>query len=201
MGEDLRPGSGGAFDRALEGMADLQYPRQRSKHMLARDAPGYLQEGEKLLDPAAFGTRGGRAMLLAGLGVMVLTVALPFVVTAAAAGVVFGVGAVLAMVLLAAAVLFFARTYAVVLTDRRLLVFRTDKFGGGVQGIFMAAPRSEVMTDYRRRLGIWSVLSVGYPPVTGNAPLPFDFLGWAPAARSIHLALTAPAGSPEVGTR
>jgi hypothetical protein len=84
----------------------------------------------------------------------------------------------------------FVRGYAVVLTDRRLLVFRTrGVFIAHLRGIFIAAPRGGVSTVFRRRLG-WGVLSVAFAPGTGKAPVEFHFVAaHTLIAESIHLVL------------
>ena len=87
-----------------------------------------------------------------------------------------------------------AHKYAVVLTDRRLLVFRwSGIFMGHIQDIFIAAARSDVSSDFNSRLG-WGGLNVEFAPATGMSPIRLDF--WSvdrQIAWSIQHALAATA--------
>jgi len=87
-----------------------------------------------------------------------------------------------------------AHKYAVVLTDRRLLVFRwSGMFMGHIRDIFIAAARSDVSSDFNSRLG-WGGLNVEFAPATGMSPIRLDF--WSvdrQIAWSIHHALATAA--------
>ena len=62
-----------------------------------------------------------------------------------------------------------------VLTDRRLLVFRWRGLViGHLRGVFVAVPRSDVSTGFTSRLGL-ARLRVEVAPATGMAPLWLDF--------------------------
>jgi hypothetical protein len=174
---------------------DLARPRL---NRLAEEASGYLDQGETLVSPVAIGTRGGRTALLAGLGAFALAVAVlevtgnrivePGLVTGA-----FLATGALAMVLVPLGWVV-AHKHAVVLTDRRLLVFRWGGvFIGHLRGVCIAIPRSDVPTGFKSRLG-WAGLSVEFAPSTGMAPIQLDF--WSvdgQIARGIHHALATAA--------
>jgi hypothetical protein len=170
---------------------DLARPRFKR---LSGECSAYLDQGETLVTPVAVGTRGGRAALVAGLGVFGLAVALmevagnrigePGLVTG-----LFLAAAALAVVLVALGWVV-AHKHAVVLTDRRLLVFRSRGLvAGHLRGGFVAVPRSDVSTGFTSRLGL-ARLPVEFAPATGMAPLWLDF--WsvdAQIAWGIHHAL------------
>lgn len=68
-----------------------------------------------------------------------------------------------------------ARKHAVVLTDRRLLVFGwRGMVMGHLRGVFVAVPRSDVSTGFTCRLGLAS-LRVEFAPATGGAPIRLGF--------------------------
>ena len=191
MSEDLGPGFGGALERAPPDLVN-----QRRQRRLARDAAGYLEEGEKLLAPAAFGSQGGGILLLSAVGVLVVLAVTAIVAGSrmgAAADVVFGAAMGLMWLLLLLSIPF-THGCAVVLTDRRLLVFRTGRVSTRVREMVIAVPRSEVSTAFwaYRACG---VLRLGFSPGVGRAPMKPYFWGWGtPAARCIDDALTTTAG-------
>jgi hypothetical protein len=133
-----------------------------------------------------------------GLGVFVLAVAMVEVignrigesgpVTAA-----FAAGGALAVVLVSLGWIV-AHKHAVVLTDRRLLVFRwSGMVIGHIRDVFIAAPRSEVSTDFKKRPG-WGGLCVEFAPWAELAPIRLDF--WSvdrQIAWGIHHALASAA--------
>ena len=174
---------------------DLARPRFKR---LSEESSGYLAEGETLESPVAVCTRGGRVALLAGLGVFALAVAImeiigqrigdPGLVTAALI-----VAGALALVLVPLGWMV-AHKHAMVLTDRRLLVFRwSGIFIGHLREVFIAVPRSDVSTEFRARHG-WAGLSVTFAPATGMAPIQLDF--WSidgQIAGGIHHALATAA--------
>lgn len=175
---------------------DLARPRFKR---LAGESSGYLDRDETLVTPVAVGTRGGRAALVAGLGVFGLAVAMLEVVgnRIGEPGLVTGLflaAAALAVVLVALGWVA-AHKHAVVLTDRRLLVFRwRGLVAGHLRGVFVAVPRSDVSTGFTGRLGL-ARLRVEFAPATGMAPLWLDF--WsvdAQIAWGIHHALASAAG-------
>ncbi len=200
MGEDLGPGFGGALEGAPPGLVGL-----RRQLRLARDAAGYLEEGEKLLAPAAFGAQGGGILLLSAFGVLaaiMVTLVVAGNRMGAAADVVFGAGLALAMLLVVLSVPF-ARGCAVVLTDRRLLVFRTGRLSPRVREMVIAVPRSEVSASLWALQG-YSALSLEFSPAAGRAPMKPYFMGpGTRAARCIDDALATAAGgadaSPQPG--
>jgi hypothetical protein len=174
---------------------DLARPRLKR---LAGESSAYLDEGETLVSPVAICTRGGRAALLAGLGVFALAVAVLEVIgnrigeSGPVTGAFIAVGALaLVLVLLGWVV---AHKHAVVLTDRRLLVFRwSGVFMGHIRDVFIAMPRGDVSTGFKSRLG-WAGLSVEFAPSTGMAPIRLDF--WSvdgQIAGGIHHALASAA--------
>ena len=87
-----------------------------------------------------------------------------------------------------------AHKHAVVLTDRRLLVFRwRGVFVGHLRDVFIAMPRSDVSTGLKSRRG-WAGLRVEFAPATGMAPIRLDF--WSvdmQIAQGIHHALATAA--------
>jgi hypothetical protein len=176
----------------------LARPRLRR---LADESSGHLGEGEKLVTPVAICTRGGRAALFSGLGVFALTLAMLEVTGylgnriggSSLVNAAFIAGGALAVVLMVLGFIV-AHKYAVVLTDRRLLVFRwSGMFMGHIRDIFIAAARSDVSSDFNSRLG-WGGLNVEFAPATGMSPIRLDF--WSvdrQIAWSIHHALGAAA--------
>ena len=185
------------LDTATGASAGWDLARPRLKR-LAGESSGYLDQGETLVSPVAVCTRGGRTALLAGLGVFGLAIAMLEVigyrigdtgpVTAA-----FLAAAALALVLVPLGWIV-AHKHAVVLTDRRLLVFRWNGlFIGHLREVFIAMPRGDVSTDLKSRRG-WASLRVEFAPATGMAPIRLDF--WSvdtQIAQSIHHALATAA--------
>jgi hypothetical protein len=178
--------------------------------MLARDAArtGYLGEGEHLVAPVAHGSRGDLPLALSALSVLVVTLVTGVLLAgvtgvfvadrmgAGAAEVVLLVGMALVIALLLLTIPF-ARGYAVVLTDRRVLVFGASTvFTPRLREIVVAAPRCEVSAAFQSWPG-WGVLRLQFPPAVGNARVRLDFTSpYKQIARSIHLALaTPPAGA------
>jgi hypothetical protein len=170
---------------------DLARPRFKR---LAGECSAYLDQGETLVSPVAICTRGGRAALLAGLGVFGLAVAMLEVIgyrigdTGPVTAAFLAAGA-LALVLVPLGWIV-AHKHAVVLTDRRLLVFRwRGMLIGHLRDVFIAVPRSDVSTGLKSRRG-WAGLRVEFAPATGMAPIRLDF--WsvdAQVAQGIHHAL------------
>lgn len=182
---------------------------QRRQRKLARDAASYLEEGEKLLAPAAFGARRGGILVLSAVGALVVTMVTLVVAgdrMGAAADVVFGAGLALTMLLLLVVAVPFTQGCAVVLTDRRLVVFRTGKFSSRVREMVIAVPRSEVFTAFwglRRpdRGAGYGVLRLAFSPALGRAPMKPYFMAWnAVAAGCIDDALTTPAGGTDAAS-
>jgi hypothetical protein len=175
---------------------DLARPRLKR---LAEESSVYLDEGETLVSPVAICTRGGRATLLAGLGVFALAVAVMEVIgnrigeSGLVTGAFIAAGA-LALVLVPLGWVV-AHKHAVVMTDRRLLVFRwSGVFIGHLRDVCIAVPHSDVSTGFNSRLG-WAGLSVEFAASTGMAPIRLDF--WSVAdrqiAQGIHHALATAA--------
>lgn len=142
---------------------------------------------------------GGRATLLAGLGVFALAVAVLEVAgngvgeSGLVTGAFIAAGA-LALILVPLGWVV-AHKRAVVLTNRRLLVFRwSGVLIGHLREAFIAVPRSDVSTGFKSRLG-WAGLSVEFAPSTGMAPVRLDF--WLAVdqqiARGVHHALATAA--------
>ena len=174
---------------------DLARPRFKR---LAGESSAYLDEGETLATPVAIGTRGGRAALVAGLGIVALAVAVLEAIgnrigeSGLVTGAFIAAGA-LALVLVPLGWVV-AHKHAVVLTDRRSLVFRwSGVFIGHLQDVCIAVPRSDVSTGFTSRLGL-ARLRVEFAPATGMAPLWLDF--WSvdgQIAWGIHHALASAA--------
>jgi hypothetical protein len=174
---------------------DLARPRLKR---LAEESSGYLDQGETLVSPVAICTRGGRAALLAGLGVFGLAIAMLEVIgyrigDAGPVTAAFLAAAALALALVPLGWIV-AHKHAVVLTDRRLLVFRwRGMFIGHLRDVFIAMPRSDVSTGFKSRRG-WAGLRVEFAPATGMAPIRLDF--WSvdtQIAQGIHHALATAA--------
>jgi hypothetical protein len=88
----------------------------------------------------------------------------------------------------------FGRSYAVILTDRRLLLFHMAKisYTQRLRGICLAVPRSEVSSAFKDRQ-VWAVLSLEFSPATGQAPVKLWFMDVHKlGARYNHEALTTP---------
>jgi hypothetical protein len=187
IGVDTVPGASFGWDLA----------RPRFKR-LAGESSGYLDQGETLVSPVAICTRGGRAALLAGLGVLGLAVAILEIIgyrivdTGPVTAAFLAAGA-LALVLVPLGWIV-AHKHAVVLTDRRLLVFRwRGVFIGHLRDVFIAMPRNDVCTGFKSGRG-WAGLRVEFAPATGMAPIRLDF--WSVDARiaqGIHHALATAA--------
>jgi hypothetical protein len=193
MSQNWRVGFDPAFGTSIGW--SLARPRLRR---LAEESSGHLDEGERLVTPVAICTQGGRAALFLGLGVLALTLAMLEVIGNRIGGsslvnAAFIAGGALAVVLVLLG-LIVAHKYAVVLTDRRLLVFRwSGMFMGHIRDIFIAAARSDVSSDFKSRLG-WGGLNVEFAPATGMSPIRLDF--WSvdrQIAWSIHHALATAA--------
>ena len=114
------------------------------------------------MSPGAICIRGGRATLLAGLGVFALAVAVLEVIgnrigeSGLVTGAFIAAGA-LALVLVPLGWVV-AHKHAVALTDRRLLVFRwSGVLSGHLRDVCIAVPRSDVSTGFKSRLG-WAGL-------------------------------------------
>src|ERR1035441_639045 len=132
MSQNWRVGFDPAFGTSIGW--SLARPRLRR---LAEESSGYPDEGERLVTPVAICTRGGRAALFLGLGVLALTLAMLEVIGNRIGGsslvnAAFIAGGALAVVLVLLGIIV-AHKYAVVLTDRRLLVFH--RVTGGVPGM------------------------------------------------------------------
>ncbi len=187
----------GSFDTAFGTSIESALARPRLRRLFDESA-GHLDEGEKLVTPVAICTRGGRAALWSGLGVFALAFAMlehagnrigeSRLVTAG-----FIAAAALVMVLVPLGWIV-PHKHAVVLTDRRLLVFRRSGiFMRHIRDVFIAVPRSDVSTDFKTRLG-WGGLNVEFAPATGMAPIRLDF--WSvdrQIAWGIHHALASAA--------
>lgn len=174
--------------------------------MLALDAAraGYLGEREHLVAPVARGSCGDLPFALSALGVFAVTmvtgvflagvtgVLLAGRLGAGAAEVVLLVGTALVIALLLLTIPF-ARRYAVVLTDQRLLVFGTSTvFTPRLREIVIAAPRREVSATFTSWPG-WGVLRLQFPPAADNARVRLDFtFPYKQIARSMNLALATP---------
>lgn len=203
MSEDLGRGVGAVAGAALRGPS---IKARLSRHV--RQASGYLDEEEKLVAPVAQCTRGGRKPLFLGLSIVVLTVVVGIFIAdriGEPAGTIMmfgGMGAGLLVMCLALPV---THKHAVALTDRRLLVFRRSGVSGRhIMDVFLAVPRSDVSTSFKKWLGPqgWGVLSLKFAPSTGKAPIQLDF--WSidtPIAEAIHLALATPATSAPGSTK
>lgn len=205
MNEDVEPGIGGTG-------AAVGGPRssRRFQQMLARDAAraGYLGEGEHLVAPVTRGSRGDLPLALSALGVFAVTMVTAVFLAgvtgvflagrlgAGAAEVVLLVGTALVIALLLLTMPF-ARGYAVVLTDRRVLVFGASTvFTSGLREIVIAAPRGEVSATFESWPG-WGVLRLQFPPTADNARVRLYFtFPYKQIARSMNLALAAPPTGP-----
>jgi hypothetical protein len=182
-GDDLAMGTSVGWDLA----------RPRLKR-LAREFSAYLDKGETLLTPVAVCTQGGQTVLMTGLGVFALAAAMVEVISnrigePGPVNAAFTAAAALALALVPLGWIV-AHKHAVALTDRRLVVFGwSGMLIGHIQDVFIAMPRSEVSTNFKRRLG-WGGLRVEFAPWTGMAPIQLDF--WsvdAQIACGIHHAL------------
>ena len=170
-GEAAGTAAGVAIGVALGGL--ILSGRQRR---LAAEAGGHFGEGEKLAAPIGFCSRGGRAMLMSGAALIALAMVAGLCVAAfsdSLAGAVFFGGAAAGWLVMMASVPF-ATNYLVVLTDRRLLLFRAAGiFKQRVREIWIGVPRSEVSMNIRGRID-GAALSFGFAPATGIAPVRLD---------------------------
>jgi hypothetical protein len=119
-------GGGGAVGTAI-GVALAGLILSRRQRRLAAEAVGHFGEGENLAAPIGFCSRGGRVFLLSGTALMALSLVAAMCVAAFSDGLASAVGfrgmGAGWLVMMAAVPL--ATNYLVVLTDRRLLLFRT----------------------------------------------------------------------------
>ena len=169
---------------------------QVAQRRLAEAAAGYLDEGEKMVAPAALGRHGGQILMFSGVGVCVATtISLVGYDRMGAAGDLVFIGGLTLAVLLMVLARFFMRNYAVILTDRRLLVFRLGSLSLRLRGIFLAEPPSEVSAAFKEYWRVWGVLRLEFSHATGQAPMRLQFEGVHKlGARYIYEALTTPAG-------
>jgi len=164
-------GAGVAIGVALGGLI-----LSRRQRRLAAEAAGHFGEGEKLAAPIGFCSHGGRAILISGAAVMAVSMVAGLCVAAFSdglAGAVFFGGAAAGWLVMMAS-LPFATNYLVVLTDRRLLLFRAaGTFKQHVREIWISVPGGEVSMHIRSRLD-GAALSFGFAPATGIAPIRLD---------------------------
>jgi hypothetical protein len=169
----------------------------RRQRRLAIEAMDHFGEGEKLAAPIGFCSRGGRPMLIGGAALMALSLVAAICVSRFSTGGLadaVGWGGMGAGLLVIWAALPFAKNYVVVLTDRRLLLFRTGNFKPHAREIWIGVPRTEVSMNIRNRID-GAALRFGFAPATGIAPIRLDVYrngAGMQYAQAIQHALTTP---------
>jgi hypothetical protein len=180
-------------------MAGVIYTRRQRR--LAREAARFFDPGEQLAAPIGYCSRGGRRLLLAGLGTFLLAIPVGLVCSVthndALTGAVFFGGMGVGLLIMVASVPL-AKNYAIVLTDRRLLLFRTKGlFKQRLRKIEIGVPRSQASMNIRGRVD-GAAVNFSFAPATGIPPVSLDAYQNAAAvtyARAIQEALTTePAG-------
>ena len=170
-GEAAGTAAGVAIGVAL---GDLMLSRRQRR--LAAEAAGHFGEGENLAAPIGFCSRGGRPILISGTALMAVSLVAAICLARFSDGLAsaVGFGGMGAGWLMIVASLPFATNYVVVLTDRRLLLFRaTGIFKQHVREIWIGVPRSDVSMNIRVRID-GAALSFGFAPATGIAPIRLD---------------------------
>jgi hypothetical protein len=148
----------------------------RRQRRLAAEAMDHFGEGEQLAAPIGFCSRGGRRMLIGGAALMVLSLVAAICISRFSTGGLadaVGWGGMGAGLLVIFAALPFAKNYVVVLTDRRVLLFRTGNFRQHAREIWIGVPRAEVSMSVRNRID-GAALRFGFAHATGIAPVQLD---------------------------
>jgi hypothetical protein len=178
-GSGVRGGAGEVAGRAAGvaiGVALGDLILSRRQRRLAAEAVGHFGAGENLAAPIGFCSRGGRPILISGTALMAVSLLAAICLAPFSDGVAsaVGFGGMGAGWLVIVASLPFATNYVVVLTDRRLLLFRTTGiFKQRVREIWIGVPRSDVSMNIRGRID-GAALSFGFAPATGIAPIRLD---------------------------
>ena len=146
----------------------------RRQHRLAREAVRYLSPGEKMAARIPLCYQGGRRVLLTGAAIFVLAIIAGMVCAATHNGgltdAVFfgGTGAGLLLIWISVAI---AKYYAIVLTDRRLLLFRAKgRIRPRLREMQIAVPRSQVSMNIGGRID-GAEVSLSFAPATGIPPV------------------------------
>jgi hypothetical protein len=191
-GEVAGRAAGAAIGVAL---GDLILSRRQRR--LAAEAVGHFGEAEKLAAPIGFCSRGGRPLLISGTALMAVSLVAAICLAPFSDGVAsaVGFGGMGAGWLVIVASLPFATNYVIVLTDRRLLLFRTTGiFRQRVREIWTGMPRSDVSMNIRGRID-GAALTFRFAPATGIAPIRLDVYrngAGVQYAQAIERALTTP---------
>ena len=199
VGEAAGRAAGVAIGVAL---SDLILSRRQRR--LAAEAAGHFDEGENLAAPIGFCSRGGRPILISGTALMAVSLVAAICLAPFNDGLAnaVGFGGMGGGWLVIVASLPFATNYLVVLTDRRLLVFRASGiFKQRVQKIWIGVPRSDVFMNIRVRID-GAALSFGFTPATNIAPIRLDVYrngAGVQYIKAIQRALTTPV--PDNGAR
>jgi hypothetical protein len=163
--------AGGAVIGTVLGNAMLR----RRQRRLAREAARYFGPGEKLAAPIPYCSQGGRRVQAAGVAIFALALVAGLICSAVTnngglIGAVFfgGMGAGVLVMLVAAAMM---KRYAIVLTDRRLLLFRTKgRMRQHLREIQIGVPRGQVAMQTQMRLD-GAAVSLSFALATGVAPI------------------------------
>jgi hypothetical protein len=198
-GNSSRGVSGGAGEAAgvAIGVALGSVILSRRQRRLAAEAVGHFGEGENLAAPIGFCSRGGRPILISGTALMAVSLVAAICLAPFSDGLAsaVGFGGMGGGWLVIVASLPFATNYVVVLTDRRLLLFRTTGiFKQRVREIWIGVPRSDVSMNIRGRID-GAALSFGFAPAAGIAPIRLDVYrngAGLQYAQAIQRTLTAP---------
>jgi hypothetical protein len=198
---DAAGAAGGAVIGTILGNAMLR----RRQRRLAREAVRYLGPGEKLAAPIPYCHQGARRVQTVGLAIFALALLAGLICSAITSnggliGAVFfgGMGAGVLLMMVSAAL---ATNYAMVLTDRRLLLFRTKgQLRLRLREIQIGVPRGQVSMSTQMRFD-GAAVNLTFAPATGIPPVSLDRASPGACVKAVQAALTAriaPAAGPHV---
>ena len=168
---------------------------RRRQRRLAREAARNFGPGEKLAAPIPYCYQGGRRVLAVGVAILALAFVAGMICAAATRndgliGAVF-FGGMSAGVLVIWAAVVLAKGYAIVLTSRRLLLFRTKgRIRQRLRKIQIDVPRGQVSMRTQMRID-GAAVSLSFAPATGIPPVCLNGGSPAVCVRAVQEALTA----------
>ena len=188
---DAAGAAGGAVIGTILGNAMLR----RRQRRLAREAVRYLGPGEKLAAPIPYCHQGARRVQTVGLAIFALALLAGLICSAITSnggliGAVFfgGMWAGLLVLIVAAAL---ATNYAMVLTDRRLLLFRTKgQLRLRLREIQIGVPRGQVSMSTQTRFD-GAAVNLTFAPATGIPPISLDRASPGACVKAIQATLIA----------
>lgn len=169
---DVGGRAAGAVIGTMLGNALLSHRLRR----LAREATRYLEPGENLAAPIPYCYQGGRRARATGVAIVVVAILVGVVCSAIfhihndglIGAVAWGIGAGLLVIWVA---VILAKKYAIVVTDRRLVLFRAKRrIPLRLREIQATAPRGQVSMSVRMRIDGPEV-RLSFAPATGIPPI------------------------------